>query len=225
MPWTTKQRLASIRTIVDGYNLLFVSGVMGKIASGEQLQQARIRVLDRMTQLLTQSAAAKTIVVFDAPKSGRRDVAEESRHGALHVVIAKRHAEADDLIEELVAIHPLPRKLTVVSGDRRIRVAARRRRARDVDSDTWWDELEREEKSSKRPRRDSRPEKPLPPNPKDLDADDQATDWSGIDWSQLDWSNIDESENSSRDTSQIDNDEDIDFDDTDWLDVFTRPDD
>jgi predicted RNA-binding protein with PIN domain len=137
-----QQILARLRTVVDGYNLLFVSGAMGKIKSGEELQRARNRLLDLMLDYLPAEVADRTTVVFDAPKRGREEVVSESYHGRIRVLIADQHAEADDLIEEIIRNHPQPRRLTVVSGDQRLRRAARRRRADDVDSESWWTQLE-----------------------------------------------------------------------------------
>jgi predicted RNA-binding protein with PIN domain len=137
-----QQKLARMRTVVDGYNLLFVFGAMGKIKSGADLERARHRLLDLMLSYLDPESAARTTVVFDAPKKHGHEVVSESYHGVIRVLMANQYAEADDLIEELIQRHPQPRRLTVVSGDQRLRRAARRRRAEDVDSEKWWTQLE-----------------------------------------------------------------------------------
>ena len=169
---STQQNLAPVRIVVDGYNLLFVSGSMGKVSSADDLERSRNRVLDLMLKYLPPELAARTIVVFDAPRFRRSDVVEESKHGALHVVFAKKHAEADDLIEEMIRNHPQPRRLTVVSGDRRIRIAARRRRVKDVDSETWWTQLETNQlRHGSTPPIGSAQEKPI---------DDDNTDWFDV---------------------------------------------
>jgi len=171
---STQQKLAPIRVVVDGYNLLFVSGAMGKVGSADDLERSRNRVLDLLLEYLPTELAGRTIVVFDAPRFRRSDVIEESTHGAIHVVFAKRHAEADDLIEEMIRNHPQPRKLTVVSGDRRIRIAARRRRARDVDSETWWTKLEMNRLKIESPDPNQQPEEEKPT------VDDDDTDWFDV---------------------------------------------
>ena len=56
-------------------------------------------------------------------------------------MFAVDHPEADDLIEEMIAAHATPKKLTVVSADHRIQVYARRRGALAVDSEPWLDRL------------------------------------------------------------------------------------
>jgi predicted RNA-binding protein with PIN domain len=167
----TSDHLARLRLVVDGYNLMFVSGLMGKIRSADDLGRSRSRLLEKMSALLAPELALRTAVVFDAPRSHRSLAEEISNYGSLVVLIAKHHAEADDLIEELIAKHPQPRRLTVVSGDQRIRIAARRRRAKDIDSETWWSNLERDETIGQAP--DALPIDNKPP----IDDD---TDWLKI---------------------------------------------
>jgi hypothetical protein len=57
------------------------------------------------------------------------------------VLFAVDYDDADALLEELIARHSAPRKLTVVSSDRRLQRAARRRKARVMDSQAWYEEL------------------------------------------------------------------------------------
>jgi uncharacterized protein len=57
------------------------------------------------------------------------------------VRFAPRQESADDLIAELIQAASAPRRLVVVSSDHVIQRAARRRRAKAVDSDTWYAEL------------------------------------------------------------------------------------
>jgi hypothetical protein len=75
------------------------------------------------------------------------------------------HRDADGLIISLINAHSAPRRLTVVSSDRQIRAAARRRRAKDLDSDTFIErltgQLSRRGAGPPRPGRPHFP--PLPP--------------------------------------------------------------
>ena len=83
-----------------------------------------------------------TTVVFDshdAPWGLPREV----EHRGITVRFATQYEEADDLIEELIRADSAPRRLVVVSSDHRIQRAARRRRAKAVDSDVWYAELVR----------------------------------------------------------------------------------
>ena len=54
---------------------------------------------------------------------------------------ARRHADADELIEQLLEEWKSPKSLTVVSSDHRIQRAARRCGAGYADSDKWFAEL------------------------------------------------------------------------------------
>lgn len=65
----------------------------------------------------------------------------ESPVAAVDLVYAGSHRSADDLIIDLIDADSAPRRLTVVSSDRQIRAAARRRRARDMTSDAFIDKL------------------------------------------------------------------------------------
>ncbi|MFI4917166.1 MAG: NYN domain-containing protein [Phycisphaerales bacterium JB060] len=59
----------------------------------------------------------------------------------LDVVYAGAHQEADDVIELLIARDSAPRRLLVVSTDRRLAQAARRRRAQSVTSEAFLQHL------------------------------------------------------------------------------------
>jgi hypothetical protein len=47
-------------------------------------------------------------------------------------------SDADQIIEDLIQANSAPRRLTVVSSDHRLHRAARRRRAKVIDSDQWY---------------------------------------------------------------------------------------
>jgi len=57
------------------------------------------------------------------------------------LVFSGSSRSADDVIIELIEKNSAPRRLTVVSSDRAIRKAARRRRARDVSSEDFLKRL------------------------------------------------------------------------------------
>lgn len=65
---------------------------------------------------------------------------ESQQHG-ITVRYATEHESADELLEELISKASAPRKLTVVSSDHRVQRAAKRRKARAVDSDVWYAEI------------------------------------------------------------------------------------
>jgi hypothetical protein len=85
-----------------------------------------------------------TTVVFDATSrhnsAGETD--EQYSTGGLTVRFAANHAEADDLLEELIRSHPHPKTLTVVSSDHRIQRCARAKRAKVLSADQFLDLLD-----------------------------------------------------------------------------------
>jgi predicted RNA-binding protein with PIN domain len=131
----------SHRLIIDGYNLMHAVGlVRGKLV-GKQLEGARARLLRRLAYQLTKDERASTIVVFDAktilPVSSREELIEGFR-----VLYPEPGHEADELIEQLIAQETHPRKLRIVSSDRRLHRAARERMAAAINSDKFLDELD-----------------------------------------------------------------------------------
>lgn len=82
-------------------------------------------------------------VVFDgpAPSAG---LAEQIGHAAIRVSYSGAGVSADDVIVGILDSDSAARRLLVVSSDREIRAAARRRRARDIRSDEFWVRVRRD---------------------------------------------------------------------------------
>ncbi len=130
------------KTLIDGYNLLFQSPLVGKARGRDWLSTARQRLVSLLLQRLTPDELKTTHIVFDAPRVGRAPESEIHASG-LSVVYAVNHAEADDLLEEIIRQHPTPKHLAVVSSDIRIRRCARSRRAFSVGAEQFLEQLER----------------------------------------------------------------------------------
>jgi uncharacterized protein len=126
--------------LIDGYNLLNVASVPVAVRGRASLEKARFALLNFLAISLDPDEVPQTVVVFDArdPPAG---LPREMRHKGLVVRFAPRDEDADTLIEELIREESSPRRLTVVSSDHRLQRAARRRRARAVDSDAWYAEV------------------------------------------------------------------------------------
>ncbi len=117
--------------IVDCYNVLHVT--MPPLLAG--LDEGRLcAVLDRTPW----ADSAVTVVADGRPKPLR---ASESPVATVDLIFAGSHRSADDLIIQMIRQHTAPRRLTVVSSDREIRAAARKRRARDLSSEDFVDKL------------------------------------------------------------------------------------
>jgi uncharacterized protein len=137
--------------LIDGYNLLNATGIVGG-GGPPSLARNRLALLNFLAASIDPRDLPHTTIVFDAhdaPPGLPRVV----RHGPLLVRFAAKNRTADELIEELIQADSAPRRLVVVSSDHEIRRAARRRRAKAADSDTWYADLirarrEREERSA-----------------------------------------------------------------------------
>jgi predicted RNA-binding protein with PIN domain len=115
-----------MRFLIDGYNLLHAGWpAYARHARARAWPRLRQLVLDRLRDRHG-AAAADVTVVFDARHAPRDAEPVEDRPG-LHVRFAVGYPSADDLIEELIRTDAAPAGLTVVSDDRRLRDAARRR--------------------------------------------------------------------------------------------------
>lgn len=128
--------------IIDGYNLLHASGILGRGLGPGGLERSRRALLNFLIESLPERELSATVVVFDAAANAQLR-SRQTEHRGLAVFFAAAGECADDLIERLIATHATPRRLTVVSSDHRLHRAARRRRAVAVDSDIWFAQMVR----------------------------------------------------------------------------------
>src|SRR4051794_37850945 len=130
-----------MRTLIDGYNLMYALGHMEKRFGPDGFRKARTRFLNDLAAMLGPVAAHQTTVVFDASHPPGH-LPRESTFKGLSVVFAVDDESADARIERLIAAQPSPKTLTVVSSDHRIRQAATRRKARALTAEAFWDEID-----------------------------------------------------------------------------------
>ncbi|MFG0294660.1 MAG: NYN domain-containing protein [Maioricimonas sp. JB045] len=126
--------------LIDGYNLMHAVGLARRRYGPGDLERSRDRLLKWLSRNLRDSERLRTTVVFDAkdaPVAGNLDL----HFRDMTIRFAGKEAEADDLIEALIEYHSAPKRLIVVSGDRRLQRAARRRRAIAIDSERFHAEL------------------------------------------------------------------------------------
>lgn len=129
-----------MKLLIDGYNLLHASGVFARKGQGE-LHSARLALLHWLGAHVPHEQLPHTTVVFDA-KHAPPGCPRRLQHCGMTILFAAGHREADDLIEQLIQRTTAPRDLTVVSSDRRLQRAARRRRASALDSPAWLRQLQ-----------------------------------------------------------------------------------
>ena len=126
--------------LIDGYNLLHVSGVFGQGTALTELHRSREALMAALASLLEPAERSRTTIVFDAA-GAPPGLPQSFSYEGINVQFARDPGNADELLEILIEAHDAPRKLVVVSGDHRVQRAARRRRATAIDSDQWWAKL------------------------------------------------------------------------------------
>jgi predicted RNA-binding protein with PIN domain len=112
--------------LIDGYNLLFAYlGAPPNRTRTKALERGRKRLLELVRTGHPNDLGGIT-VVFDAAHAPPKLAAEFDYHG-IHVTFAVHDERADDLIESMIRRASAPRRLTVITDDRHIQQAARRR--------------------------------------------------------------------------------------------------
>ncbi|MBN1796536.1 MAG: NYN domain-containing protein [Sedimentisphaerales bacterium] len=129
--------------IIDGYNLL-------KLIQTTSSEFAQISDIDlcRFVSGFLKMTKRDGVIIFDGKCPG-----EDSCYNAassLEVIFAGPGKDADSLIEQKISSDSAPRRLLVVSNDRRIRKAARARKAVSVKSEQFWTDLQKALKKRKR---------------------------------------------------------------------------
>lgn len=84
----------------------------------------------------------KAVIVFDGTGPPDKSGFDATRN--LEVLFAGLGTDADSVVEDKIKASTAPKGLTIVSSDRRLRQAARTRRATAVKSDVFWTLLQRE---------------------------------------------------------------------------------
>lgn len=136
-----------MRYLIDGYNLLHAMGALQGRTGPTGLEKARRRLLGLLASVYGRESAA-VVVVFDAA-GARAGAAGREDHLGIRILFAVEHEQADDMIEALIRRDSAPRGLTVVSDDRRLREAARRRHCRTVGCLDYLDDLDRRRRAGR----------------------------------------------------------------------------
>ena len=151
-----------MQLIIDGYNLLNAVGILPRGVGPGTLEKSRAALLNFLAESLPERERTNTTVVFDAGKDAPRGLPRRLEFRGITVHFASQYDEADTLIEELIQADTAPRRLTVVSSDHRLHRAARRRRARAMDSDRWYAEvIERRRRDRSSPKHPTKPQPPM----------------------------------------------------------------
>ena len=123
--------------IIDGHNLLHSIANIGK--DQEPFTDAQLCwIISRYLKAIRK----KGEIIFDG--TGPRDKTPFDNIANLEVFFAGLGSDADTIIENKIKAYSAPRRLSVISSDRRLRDAARARKATAVKSEVFWDNLQKQ---------------------------------------------------------------------------------
>jgi len=145
--------------LIDGYNLLYAVGLMDE-GSGRSLESCRSALLGFLADAMPWEDRSRTTVVFDA-KQSPPGAPRRLSHRGITVRFSVGYESADAMIEQLIRKDTSPKKLVVVSSDHQIQRAAKRRRAKAIDSDVWYRQIARARRESIATAPPERPPVPL----------------------------------------------------------------
>jgi predicted RNA-binding protein with PIN domain len=123
--------------IIDGHNLLH--SIQKISEDSESISDVQLcYTVGRFLKL----TGEKGEIIFDG--TGPRDKTGFDNISNLEVFFAGLGSDADTVIEDKIKVSTAPKRLTVVSSDRRLRVAARARKATSVKSQVFWDNVQKQ---------------------------------------------------------------------------------
>lgn len=117
--------------IIDGYNLLW--SVHKVAVHSQDISEAR---LCRLVGTYLQTIGVEGQIVFDG--IGPPDKTAFNYVPGIEVIFSGSGTDADTFIEAKISSDTAPKRLTIVSSDRRIRNAAKLRKAVSVKSEQFW---------------------------------------------------------------------------------------
>lgn len=123
--------------IIDGYNLLHS---MHK--TNEDSDAISDIQLCRIVDIFLAQTGQKGEIIFDG--AGPPDKSRFDNMKKLEVFFAGPGRDADTVIENKIKASTAPKRLTVVSSDRRVLQAARARRTATIKSNVFWDNLQKQ---------------------------------------------------------------------------------
>jgi len=133
--------------IIDGNNLLHAIHKAEEISSFSDIE------LCRNLSIFLKTTRQSGEIVFDG--AGPRDKSPYDNIENLEVSFAGIGNDADTVIEEKIKVNSSPKRLVIVSSDRRLRKAARTRKATSIKSEDFWINVTKQ-LSKKRPVKEPR---------------------------------------------------------------------
>ena len=128
--------------IIDGHNLLH--SIVKLSDEAESINDVQLCwIISRYLRAIRKQGE----IIFDG--TGPRDKSKFDNIANLEVLFAGLGSDADTVIENKIKASSAPKRLSIVSSDRRLRDAARTRRATAVKSEIFWNNLQKQLKRKK----------------------------------------------------------------------------
>ena len=129
--------------IIDGHNLLHS---IRKMEEDSQLNDVQLcLIVGRFLKLVGE----KGEIIFDG--TGPRDKSGFDNISNLEVFFAGQGSDTDTVIEDKIKASTAPKRLTIVSSDRRLRRAAQTRKATVIKSEDFWNNVQKRFRRKKTP--------------------------------------------------------------------------
>ena len=123
--------------VIDGYNLLW--SIQKTDEDAESISDVGLcKIIGRYLKL----TGEKGEIVFDG--TGPPDKSGFDNISNMEVFFAGLSTDADKVIEDKIRASTAPKRLKVVSSDRRLRDASRARKARAIKSQVFWSDVQRQ---------------------------------------------------------------------------------
>ncbi|MFQ6036512.1 MAG: NYN domain-containing protein [Sedimentisphaerales bacterium] len=131
--------------IIDGYNLLHSIHKLQEEA--EAINDVQLCwIVGRFLKLVGE----KGQIIFDG--TGPRDKSGFDNISNLEVFFAGQGSDTDTVIEDKIRASTAPKRLTIVSSDRRLRKAAQARKSAVIKSEDFWRNLQKQFRRKKAPK-------------------------------------------------------------------------
>ena len=123
--------------IIDGHNLLHSIDKVDE--DSESISDVQLCwIVGRYLKLIGE----KGEIIFDG--TGPRDKSRFDNISNLEVLFSGLGTDADTIIEDKIRANTAPKRLSIVSSDRRLRKAAQARKAMAVKSEVFWNNLQKQ---------------------------------------------------------------------------------
>lgn len=131
--------------IIDGHNLLHA--ILKMDEQFEPVNDVQMcRIIDQYLHLTNQ----KGELIFDGTGPSDKSAFDNVSH--LEVFFAGIRSDADTVIEDKIRVNSAPRRLFIVSSDKRLRKAAHARKAVSIKSEEFWINIHKELNKKRPPR-------------------------------------------------------------------------